>query len=319
MSLHKLINALIKAYCIKYNISTIFSQDKITQIKFAINEDCNFLKMFINLNDKGLSKELICFKTRELENIIALQEFVKDHSDNIDYIIDIGANIGFFVLLEDFLSKNKTILALEPVKENFEILKKNIETFSSGLNKIEMLNIAAGQEDKLIDFYVHSLKNWSSINPPKNLKKKMNKIQVQSVNFSKFLKRRNINKNVFIRMDIEGFEYNLFRNLEDWLKTAQNVFFNIEVHAHIMQENTFRLLDIWKKSNLKIERVVYSLPSIYNFFMCRNKTLYKLHKASGKKLFSDIINTVNSIKSWNDLEDFIKQNKLGFHIFLKKE
>jgi len=54
-------------------------------------------------------------------------------SKEINTIIDLGANIGDFVLIENHYSKAK-IFAFEPVEKNFNILKANLY-----LNNLEEL------------------------------------------------------------------------------------------------------------------------------------------------------------------------------------
>ena len=43
-------------------------------------------------------------------------------------VLDIGANIGYYVLIErNLIGKKGKIVAVEPVDENIELLKKNLE------------------------------------------------------------------------------------------------------------------------------------------------------------------------------------------------
>ena len=51
-------------------------------------------------------------------------KIIKSYIKNKTIIIDIGANIGFYTILFSKYSKNSTILAFEPDKNNFNLLKK---------------------------------------------------------------------------------------------------------------------------------------------------------------------------------------------------
>ncbi len=64
-----------------------------------------------------------------------------------DTVIDVGANIGFFTLFfRSLVGDNGKIIAFEPEKKNFEILKKNIQV--NNLRNVEIHNLALGSENK---------------------------------------------------------------------------------------------------------------------------------------------------------------------------
>ena len=76
-------------------------------------------KLKLDLNDRGISRALYLSSTREKEHIYILQTELKPNYT----VLDIGANIGYYALLEEsYLTENCTVYALEPVKENFQLL-----------------------------------------------------------------------------------------------------------------------------------------------------------------------------------------------------
>ena len=80
--------------------------------------------MYLDPRDKGISRTLILFGERELDHKIILEKVLKKNMK----IFDIGANIGYYVLMESELICNKgKILAIEPVKKNMQLLEKNLK------------------------------------------------------------------------------------------------------------------------------------------------------------------------------------------------
>ncbi|MFA5337019.1 MAG: FkbM family methyltransferase [Candidatus Omnitrophota bacterium] len=59
-------------------------------------------------------------------------EIIKNYLPSNSVFVDVGAHHGYYSLLAYHVHKNSKIIAIEPIKENFEMLTKNIQ-----LNKIE--------------------------------------------------------------------------------------------------------------------------------------------------------------------------------------
>ena len=80
-------------------------------------------KMYLDETDLGLSWDLITDGIREAY----LVEIVKKELKKGDIVIDIGANIGYYVLLESKIVGEKgKVYAIEPVPQNVDILRKNL-------------------------------------------------------------------------------------------------------------------------------------------------------------------------------------------------
>ena len=81
-------------------------------------------RMFLNPIDRGISRTLILFGVRELDHKKILELVLKKNMK----VFDLGANIGYYVLMESELICNKgKILAIEPVKKNMQLLEKNLK------------------------------------------------------------------------------------------------------------------------------------------------------------------------------------------------
>lgn len=76
--------------------------------------------------------------------------------DSIKTIVDIGANIGFFSLSARVLFPRARIIAIEPVLDTFEILKKNVQFFNieahrGALGNGSVVNLTRGVNNPTIN------------------------------------------------------------------------------------------------------------------------------------------------------------------------
>ena len=79
-------------------------------------------QMLLDLNDLGLSRSLLLFAKREMDHKLLLEKIVKPNMT----IYDIGANIGYYPLMElDLIGRGGTLIAIEPVATNIALLEKN--------------------------------------------------------------------------------------------------------------------------------------------------------------------------------------------------
>ena len=118
---------MIKGFNRRVNFNTIlFSLKEYHQIKLE-----NGLDMLLSSKDKGLSFQLFLNGTRE-ENVV--EEFTSLLSKD-DTVLDIGANLGYYVLIEHEV---KNIIAIEPVLSSFILMNKNVQ-----LNNMQNSNVEA--------------------------------------------------------------------------------------------------------------------------------------------------------------------------------
>ena len=81
---------------------------------------------------------------------IRLARFMIDTLQPGDFFIDVGSHFGYFARLAlKCMSGNGIILAIEPAKETFDILKTNLEEHPSAT----LLHCLAGEKDSRKDFY----------------------------------------------------------------------------------------------------------------------------------------------------------------------
>src|SRR5579872_1066764 len=106
----------------RYNLKNRVSREKYRIVQV------NGFPMYIFLEDNGISRDLYLYRHREKFAVEFFKSFVRDD----DVIIDIGANIGYYVLLERELAPNGRIFACEPAPFNRNLLEMNL-----ALNNVE--------------------------------------------------------------------------------------------------------------------------------------------------------------------------------------
>jgi FkbM family methyltransferase len=138
-------------------------------------------------------------------------------------IIDIGANTGVYSILSSKVNPKAKIFSVEPYLSNFVRLEKNIKC--NNLQNVEAVNIAIGENDGHINFFVpnnNAISDVSSVNG--NFSKSIypdikwveTKIPINTLDlFSKRIAQR-IN---LVKCDVESYEMSVFKGATEVLKT----------------------------------------------------------------------------------------------------
>lgn len=176
---------------------------------------------FFGYNLSFRSRDEFLHSVRE----IFIEEVYKQQLSARPYIIDCGANIGLSVIYLKRLFPDAEIIAFEPDEINFDLLKKNIQSF--GFKDIELRKEAVWKENTQLTF-INSGSLMSKIE--ENAANK-NAITVKAVR----LKDLMTEKIDFLKIDIEGAEYTVLKDIEDNLHFVQNLF--IEYHGTFEQND----------------------------------------------------------------------------------
>lgn len=196
--------------------------------------------------DEGITHHLISFGTHETTTIRHLQE--SQVLQPGDVVLDIGANIGYFALLEaQLVGTEGRVYALEPVQDSFKRLKNNIAR--NNLFNVEAYRIAAGDIDGRATIYVSKKRNRSSLraNPKKEQYTHKEIVPVKKID--NFLLGKI--KPKFVRMDVEGYEYAILDGMIKTMKELDQLVCLIEVHPDVMtEEQTRHFFKLLKNANL---------------------------------------------------------------------
>lgn len=222
-------------------------------------------------SDPGISSELSVFHVHEP----LTTNLIKNEIKNGMTCLDIGSNIGYYAILESNLVGQKgKVIAIEPNPSNYEYLQKNLEIQQT--NNTESYNFAASDKDGTIRFLIYETSNECMTIPDGEEPKYPGKvIVVPTKQIDTFVDELNLHSVDFLRMDVEGFEYYLFKGLKNTLKNFKPLI-QIELHVNIMGDEKTK----WILNNLK------SLGYEIKFFIPRDVDV-------------PIIGTKNDIKKFN--------------------
>lgn len=217
--------------------------------------------MMLDFNDKGISKELSVNKKRERFGTDFMKTFVKPN----DIIVDIGANIGYYALLEGKKADKGMIYAVEPIPKNNSLLRKNVEL--NNYKNVSVFQYAVGDKDGIGRMNVCDKGNWCSFtkNPNSNI---VEEIEVPLITLDSFVKQ-NIQKNPnLVRMDVEGYECQIIKGMKKILNKKGNLKIFMELHPpwlKLMSRADMNImLKTLKNNNLKIKAIFIEVAP-YNY------------------------------------------------------
>jgi FkbM family methyltransferase len=171
--------------------------------------------MYLDLEDRGLSKTLFY---RGIHEPLPTQ-WVREEVEPGMTVLDIGANIGYYVMLEAQLVGDRgRVYAIEPVPETMQICRKNIRL--NTLSNVTTHEIAMGGQGGKATMNITPYRNWSfisheTLNSDQAVSMKrlaFAEIPVKTMALDEFIDRLPIKHVHFIRMDVEGYEVEIIRN-----------------------------------------------------------------------------------------------------------
>jgi len=209
----------------------------------------NGFKMFLNPRDLGLSKELFVVGIREP----VCQDKYKQLLMNNDVIIDIGANLGYYVLIASQKVDTGFIHAIEPIPDNYTLLARNIVANGLG-SRVKTYNCAIGDNNKKEKIYY-----GKELNTPSILRADHpNYFYTDVFTLDRFIFTNDIKPTV-VRMDVEGFEYQIINGMKNILKNNTLRVLFIEFHPRILYDNHLEISEIFRtifNHGFKVEVVV---------------------------------------------------------------
>lgn len=149
---------------------------------------------------------------------------------NAPFIVDCGANIGLSVLYYKMLYPNARIVAFEPDEDNFRLLQKNIR--QNNLQDVVLRQEAVWISDGHISFSARGSEASHITNEA------LPEEQVRCVRLRNYLAQQaDVD---FLKMDIEGAEWEVIRDCTTQLSNIKNLF--LEYHGTVNE--TDRLQEI---------------------------------------------------------------------------
>ncbi len=170
-----------------------------------------------------------------------------------DIFVDVGAFIGGYSVRACKLGA--MTIAIEPDKENFMILSKNLE-MNNCIN-VHLLNVALGSEPGILPLYApddeYMSQNFSLAKKGK-LRSYVKVVRLDDVLMSMLSTNENVK---LIKIDVEGFELEVLKGMENTLKKTSYVMIEVtpitkrKVCTMLLSKG-FKLIDSCKHSRYPI-------------------------------------------------------------------
>lgn len=240
---------------LKENIAAVKLTDNYSSFVKLSKDIFNFrLLKIMNLNEKNKFKHIEIAGGIHLNyrcnrgDIQSIREIWLDEGYRLPFdmkpkvIIDLGANIGLTTLYLENLYKCETMIAVEPVKENLDLIRLNFEQ-----NKLDakIIQAVVASKEGIAYFSETEESNLGQISDSGK--------KVSAVTMSSLLDMTPNGRADLVKIDIEGGEQDIFTNNVEWLNNVGAII--MEFHpdrvdypalVSIIKESGFEYYPSWR-------------------------------------------------------------------------
>lgn len=192
-----------------------------------------------------------------LSEIFIEQLYNQELCSSKPYIIDCGANIGLSIIYMKEKFPSAKILAFEPDDTNYLLLSRNIDSFF--YKDVELRKEAVWTNDTKLNF-----SSDASMSSKITQSSSDNSICVDAVRLKKFI----VEPIDFLKIDIEGAEYEVIKDIAEQLHFVKNLF--IEYHGTYRQNGELvEILNIVNQHGFQF--YVKEAAPLFDFPFIQNK------------------------------------------------
>ena len=218
-----------------------------------ILKEVNDYQMYLLKDDPGISAHILEHEVWEAPNTKIVKKTVKPGMT----VIDIGANLGYYALLEaKRVGPTGRVYAIEPVERNYNVLLKNIEL--NRAKNIIPFEFAVGAEKGVKTMQLSKLSNLGTILsdiPHSDFFHRYTRdnaageMECEVVTVDDFVREQGIDRVDLIRMDIEGYEVEAFKGMWETIERFKPMIFMETHHRVFANQHIYDdfLLDVMEK------------------------------------------------------------------------
>ena len=202
----------------------------------------NSIKWSLDLNE-GIDLSIYLFGTSE-KKIINLRKIFTNKNEPLT-ILDIGANVGSVSLVIAKMFKNSKIFAIEPTNYAFNKLSNNLKMNQDLIDRVHTRQIFISNDKK-------PQKVWSSWNFDSSNEKHQKHLgtlkEIKDNSYLKldeFIEKEKLTKVDFIKLDVDGYELDVLKSGEKFLKTNKPIIFT-EIAPYLYPEFGYDCHDLIK-------------------------------------------------------------------------
>src|SRR5918999_1806292 len=172
-----------------------------------------------------------------------------------DVVVDVGAHIGrYTIIASKRVGPTGKVIAIEAEPSNFEILNRNIEL--NRLANVTALNYAAFSKEAKIKIYLPGgdiftkyntiISNWIWVKPYDKF------VEVNGNTLDNLLQQIGIRQVNWIKIDVEGAEFEVSKGATNLLLNNKNIVLLIEVHGS-PNDYGLKIKELIRSYNFEIE------------------------------------------------------------------
>ena len=211
--------------------------------------------LMLDLTDEGITKDLLHIGGREFFSAEYLKGILKPD----DMVFDIGANIGYYALMEG--QHCKMVYAIEPVIGNYQQLAGNV--LLNHMDNVHPIRCAVGDFNGEQEIFINDRSNWCSMTRPDYgtvISTELVPVRMLDTLVEQFHRTPS-----FVRMDVEGYEYQIIKGAKKTLLTPGLRLF-IEVHPTRMpRDHLLEMLATLKDGGFVITKLFLE-PEPWNYW-----------------------------------------------------
>jgi len=183
-----------------------------------------------------------------------------------DTVLDVGANIGLTAILFSRIAKK--VVCFEPSPSTFDYLQRNLQKAQA--DNVRLFNIGLGRrkEETTITFSKNN-RSGGFVSDMFNIEQDHVTERIIIDTLDNVLAANNIAKVDFIKIDVEGFEYEVIQGATNTLKSSNPVI--------VLEMNHF-CLNVFRRIN--IQDFIYSLRAVFPYLWAidtDNSSIMDLH------------------------------------------
>lgn len=226
----------------------------------------------------------------------------KFEMDNLESVIDVGANVGMFT---NYISNRgaKKIFAIEPTQRAFNELKNQFYYY----NGVQCKKMGIGSQDEMRTIYVNNDNSLLSSFLSKT-SENITEENIEVLRLPSFCKRNNLEKVDLIKVDIEGMEYEVFDSMSD-AEIAICERYLIEYHSN-ETGNADRLINRFRNLAYEVEVCPDFSSNVQGHFFAKKKMTNEKVSEFPKRAFVTFTNdyylpiTERLVKSIGDNSEY---------------
>lgn len=221
----------------------------LTKVRY-VTAKVNDYRMKLDLKTPGLSRVLFVYGTRELPDTYLMQKILKPGM----VVADIGANIGYYALMEaSRVGESGHVHAFEPDPRNIKLLRENV-ILNKFEDRITVYQKAVSHKNETRKFQLGERTNVSGFIDRDDV---VGSAEIDTVAISDF---EHLNKVTVVRMDLEGYECVIIKDLLPNLREHNRPFhILLEVHQNVYNDtdlNFDALLQDLFSINFKVANII---------------------------------------------------------------